>query len=225
VKVSISALPILPETLEPAVKTAVSQAIAAVLYESVDGVDRPADLDMLMAELSNRVEDASEAPMDEWTLERRGAILYENDKVITVDIHNHGYLGGAHGFDERRILSFDTKDGHQLSLDEIMEPNSRSIFETIAEFEFRRVRNIPVGTSLAEAGFTVPAGETFAIPKNFGVVEGGILLYYNEYEIAAYSVGPTEVLLPKDAVASVLKAGSPQVAHLTALPSPELPAA
>jgi hypothetical protein len=193
------------------------------LFASVDGEESTLGHETLVKDLNALVLDANPELSTDWDLERTASLLYANDRVLTVDVWNRGFLGGAHGFDIRTIMSFEVSTGHKLELDEIVAPNSRSIFETIAEFEFRRVRQVPMGTELEDAGFSVRPGQPFVLPKNFGIVEGGILLYYNAYEIAAYVFGPTEVLLPKDAVSAALNPRSPEVSHLTALPAAELP--
>jgi hypothetical protein len=217
-RMKVSDVPPLPESLPAAVRERISSQVAEVLYAPLDEGVSEFTYDALLAQLEARqrefiTENLSNAPLD-WVLERKASVLFSNDDVITVDVTNIGYFGGAHGFDERALLSFDRRDGRRLSLGDLIGDGSTAILQQIAEAEFRRTRGIPVGRSLQDEGFFLVSGEPFRISQNFGVVAGGILLHYNPYEIGPYVMGKTDVVLPREAIAPLLKDGALRIAHI-----------
>jgi len=218
-KVSLSGVPELPNQLSGAVKELISAEVARVLYAPLD--EQPGErfsASNLLGEIRSRQDELATAGVSPegltWTLERRAAVRFANDSVITIEITNQGYLGGAHSFQEKSVLTFDARDGHRFALQELIADDTRPMLRTIAEAELRRVRDIPPGRSLSEHGFFVQSGEPFQIAENFGIVENGLLLHYNPYDIAPYVMGPTDLVLPKDVVLPLLKGEAERVAHL-----------
>ena len=47
-------------------------------------------------------------------------------------------------------------------------------------------------------------GEDFQLPANMGFSKEGLILLYNNYEIAAYTQGATKIVLPYETVKGVL---------------------
>ncbi|NRB49901.1 MAG: DUF3298 and DUF4163 domain-containing protein [Saprospiraceae bacterium] len=127
-----------------------------------------------------------------WSLETEGQVLYQNDKLVSVQLYQYSYTGGAHPNTFSTIWMFDKASSEPLQWEDLGVRTDT--LEVIAEQAFRKAAEIPVGKSLEEAGFF--EGEEFALPKNYGLVKDGLLLYYNTYEIAPYVFGPTEVIIP-----------------------------
>ncbi len=224
-RIKVAQVPELPESISAAVRERVATHVAEVLYAPLDETASEFSRESLKAQVEARQKEyvtqgLSSAPL-EWMLERTATVLFSNDDILTVDVTNTGYFGGAHGFDERTLLCFDLHDGKRLTLAEIVNDQSKGILQEVAEAEFRRVRQIPVDRSLEDEGFFVAPGEPFKVTDNFGVVADGILLHYNPYEIGPYVMGETKVLLPREVIAPLLKDGTLRVAHL--FDSPESP--
>jgi hypothetical protein len=149
-----------------------------------------------------------------WILERRASVLFANDQVITIDVLNEGYLGGAHGFRERTILTFDAKDGRRLNFSEFVSDESKPLLQRVAEAELRKVREVPASSSLAQQGFFVKEGEALKITENFGIVENGLLLHYNPYDIGPYALGPTDLVIPREVLKPLLRGEASRVSRL-----------
>ena len=69
------------------------------------------------------------------------------------------------------------------------------------EIPLQNAYAVPVA---AEAGFTFPNG-AFTLPRQWGATENGLIFYFNSYEIAPYSEGPTEFALPWSALREIIK--------------------
>jgi hypothetical protein len=74
----------------------------------------------------------------------------------------------------------------------------------IAEQIFRKVKEIPDTASLNENYFEFP-DDTFQLNKNYGFKKEGIVFYYNNYEIAPYAAGPTDVVIAYEHLKEWLK--------------------
>jgi hypothetical protein len=213
-RMAVSDVPELPESLPSSVREKIATHVEEVLYAPLDDEASELSRASLVAQLKARqdeVSQISDATLD-WILERNASILFANAEVVTIAVTNVGYLGGAHGFHDRTLLCFDAHDGKKLSLAELIGDASSQPLGQIAEAEFRRARGITPDRSLADEGFFVSGGEPFSVTENFGIVEQGVLLHYNPYEIGPYVMGDTEVILPRDAVAPLLK--QDKISHL-----------
>ena len=60
-----------------------------------------------------------------------------------------------------------------------------------------------INTNLEDEDVSLDEG-TFQLPKNIGYSEDGIILLYNTYEIAPYSTGIIEFVIPFEEVNSLL---------------------
>lgn len=215
-KVIISPLPPLPNTISPQARDAIYREVASVAYAPVDD-DGDSDSRSAIGVRSSAkrsfeevLDDGITSAPPDWSLERLIQVAYWNTDLITLDLRSRGYLGGAHGFDERYLLTFRASDGARLKLTDLVEAKSLSLLSTIAEAEVRRARSVPAGQSLQDAGFTIAPHAPLSIPNNFGVTEAGLLVRYNPYEIAPYALGPTDITLPNEAIGQLL---NPQMAH------------
>lgn len=147
--------------------------------------------DAFLADYDELLADASPYEMP-WELETTGAILFQNEKIVSVRLQQYNYTGGAHPNSYTTLWMLDKQTGEALDF-KYMGTNTDSLL-VIAEEAFRSVIDLPREKRLEEAGFFL--GETFFLPQNYAWVKEGLLLYYNTYEIAPYAVGPTEVIIP-----------------------------
>lgn len=228
-KVIISPLPPLPDSVSPKAREAIYREVASVAYVPIDDdgdFDRRSPSDVSASAKRSFEEIVSSgiaaAPPD-WSLERLIQVPYWNDELVTLDIRSRGYLGGAHGFDERYLLTFRMSDGAKMTLADIVDAKSLSLLSTIAEAEVRRARSVPAGQSLQDAGFSIAPNTPLTIPNNFGVTATGLLVRYNPYEIAPYSLGPTEITLPNEAIAPLLTTRASQPSSPLSSPLADAP--
>jgi len=207
----------LAESIPSEVREKINAQVASVLFAPIakeaDELSRDAVIDEITDVFDQAQETGTITPLD-WRLERKSTVIFSSPTVVTIDTKNHGYLGGAHGFEERTLMTFDTTNGERLALTDLVGENSQSVFDTVAEIEFRRVRNIPPGQSLKDAGFALDGRQTFLTSRNFGVVADGILLHFNPYDVAPYSMGATDVLLSRDLLLPLLEGTTPKLSHL-----------
>lgn len=221
IRASIGEVPALPEGASPELRAAVEGEVRKALYAPIDSDEPQTTKDLLMSELQARYDEMTQPGVSDvlvdFEITREAAILYQNPDVVTVDVRSEGFLGGAHGFNERTLMVFDVKNGKRITLKELVSPTSQGVFEKLVEAQFRRAREVPASQSLADAGYFVKPGASIPLPENFGITPGGIVIQYNPYEIAPYAYGPTEIVVPLEAFQGVVSDSSRGIlASLTA---------
>jgi hypothetical protein len=208
VAVDVSAMPELPGTVQPQARRLIEQELRKVLYAPLDVETDQYTPDRIERELQARLEEfkgISDAPID-WSLMRTAKVLFTNTEVTSVEVTNQGYLGGAHGFKERTLMTFDSRSGARLGVTDIINEKSQAVLLKVVEAEFRRARSIPTGQSLQDAGFFILPGQEMPLGENFALTDTFLEIHYNPYEVAPYSLGETSIRVPREAVEPLVKA-------------------
>jgi len=221
VKVDIAEPPKLPASLSPSVRAVVEAEVRRSLYAPLDVESDTATKETIMSELKARLEEyrgLSDAPID-WSLQRSAKVLFSNSEVVSVEVVNEGFLGGAHGFNERTLMTFDSRSGTRLGVTDVVDEQSQKMLSRIVEAEFRRSRSIPKSQTLQDAGFFILPGQEMPLGENFALTDKGLEIQYNPYEVAPYSFGQTRVQVPKEAVEPLVKAELRRVFTPDAVPA------
>lgn len=131
----------------------------------------------------------------DWYLERDAQVLADSGGIVSLRCTQSIFLGGAHPLTTVTLVNFEANSGRLLGADEVIDPGSEQTFTRILERAFRKARNLAPGVDLKSEGFWIEPGK-FPRSSNVGVRPDGLLVFYNPYEVAPYSMGPTEVFLP-----------------------------
>lgn len=120
------------------------------------------------------------------------SVPYISDKVVTLDAWTYTYQGGAHGESVLGFQSFLVENGKVLSTDDIFKKAScRSIVSLVKKALARQYFK---SASLRDYVFDAAAIGMPACPPVF--TEKGIKFQYQPYEIAPYSSGAPECVIP-----------------------------
>lgn len=117
------------------------------------------------------------------------------DTLLSLSVHDEYYTGGAHGGSGVYFININPKTGDEFTLDNLLMPDYNEAITRLGNRIFRETRELPDTASLSENYFEFPE-DKFELNKNYGFKKEGIVFYYNNYEIAPYAAGPTEVLIP-----------------------------
>jgi hypothetical protein len=137
-----------------------------------------------------------------WEITLNGKVTYQSESIVCIEIKYYTFTGGAHGNGGFRAILCDTKTGKMIPNNALFI-NSKK-FKSYAEKKFRLKYNIPLQKSINSTGLQFE-DEKFQLPQNIFYTDKGLLLYYNQYEIASYADGPKELFLPIDEVSDYLK--------------------
>jgi hypothetical protein len=135
-----------------------------------------------------------------WSIEIHGKLLYHSDKIVSIEMEEYSFTGGAHPNYNTTLFNFDLISGETIRLEDYIVDQEK--LKAIASEKFRKVREIKKGQSFESAGFLF--GESFTLPSNFALTEEGLYLFYNPYEVGAYVLGPTAFTIPYEEIESIM---------------------
>lgn len=121
---------------------------------------------------------------------------FNNPQLLSLEMHQYLFTGGAHGYGATFFENFDAQTGEQLSIDKLFK--DKESFLKFAEKEFRKAHKIPENESINSTGFWFE-NDTFYLPESIGFSGSKLIMIYNQYDIASYAAGPIELeILIKD---------------------------
>lgn len=125
----------------------------------------------------------------------KGTIVY----LATVDY----YEGGAHGINQLITLNFEKKTGRQLTLADIFATGYEQPLKNILLKALKTKTGSSTISALKNKGYLYSM-DIFP-SENFILGDETITFVYNPYEIAPYSKGSTELIIPYSDVDKLLK--------------------
>jgi len=103
-----------------------------------------------------------------------------------------GYTdGAAHPYHYTITINYDLENGRDITLDEIFQPNSNYL-QVISDICKARLATRDIGFEGFEQGAD-PTAENY---QNWNVSDEGLVITFDEYQVAAYAAGPQTVLIP-----------------------------
>lgn len=127
---------------------------------------------------------------------------YQNEEgnLVTYHLYNETFVGGAHGAENAAYVTFDTKAGKALGIEEIFTPNG---FEKASELLGAKVAeasqgvfttaDLPDGITNYPSYYVNYRGKIYPRPALTGE---GVVFVYQPYDISSYSSGIRYFLLP-----------------------------
>ncbi|MBO5787219.1 MAG: DUF3298 domain-containing protein [Bacteroidaceae bacterium] len=112
------------------------------------------------------------------------------------------YEGGAHGYYYTAVHTFDPRDGHEVTLDEIMkEGYEEALLHAIAA----GIQRYCKANDITELDWLQRGTGELFISKNAVLRDSCITFIYNPYEIASYAVGKIEADITYKELKHILK--------------------
>ena len=146
--------------------------------------------------LKNYEKDKKEFPdLSPYQAEVSMTVSYSSPEILSVRAEYYTYSGGAHGYMMTEFLNFNPSTGTLFTMSSLLE--NKKGFTDLAEHIFRAENKITLNENINSTGFWFD-NDSFYLPDSIGFSEAGVLLIYNQYEIASYSDGPIELLIPME---------------------------
>ena len=127
---------------------------------------------------------------------------FNSNELISLELHQYLYTGGAHGSGYSFFLNIDPRTGNEIPSEALFKNNTE--FAEFAEEKFRETNKIPANESINATGFWFD-NDRFYIPETVGFTETSLILIFNQYEIAGYADGPVELEIPLEETKGYLK--------------------
>lgn len=142
------------------------------------------------------------APRDEVILAAK--TRYRNKNLTTLEFGTWRYTtGAAHGDTETRFVNWDNQRNLPISFSEIIKPAQEQAFNQRLENAHQQ------WLKTQDTYLENPEQHTrlwpFQPSQNIGLTDLGVVVKYNSYEIAPYSSGQPEVLIPYQQLQGVLQ--------------------
>jgi len=115
------------------------------------------------------------------------------EEILSVEIKQYNYTGGAHGYGSSTFHNFDVETGESVPRDALF--SNAEGFKKLAEEHFKKKYRIPKSESINATGLWFKE-DVFYLPNSIGFTKKNVLLVYNPYEIASYAQGAFEVKIP-----------------------------
>jgi hypothetical protein len=126
------------------------------------------------------------------------------DTLLSLSVNDEYYTGGAHGGSGVYFINVNPKTGAEFTLDNLLHADYHDPLTQVGDKIFRQSKQLADTASLIDNYFEFPE-DKFELNKNYGFKKDGIVFYYNNYEIAPYAAGPTEVLIPYNEIKDLIK--------------------
>lgn len=129
---------------------------------------------------------------------------YRNKFITSLELNAGMYVtGAAHGYTVTKFLNWDNQVGKVLSLQDLIQPGSYDRYVQNLKYAHKKwVHNLPEARQDIENWNRM---WPFAPSDNIAITDQGLLVKYNSYEIAPYSSGQPEMIIPFNLLHDVLK--------------------
>jgi hypothetical protein len=129
---------------------------------------------------------------------------YRNRDLTVVELNTWQYMtGGAHGISATQFLNWDNRTGKVLGLDNVLLPGKTDAYtEALKRVHAEWMAKHPDALhDMASFRRLWP----FQPSSNFAITDAGLVVKYDSYEIAPYSSGQPELLIPYSALQGILR--------------------
>lgn len=120
-----------------------------------------------------------------WEAQVDGEIMHQSSNIISIAITSYINTGGAHGNLNITFLNFNAETGKKIENNQLFN-NIEGLKKIIKPYFVEATKNKNLLIDNAE----------FKLPENISYNENGIVFLYNTYEIAPYTTGIIEFVIP-----------------------------
>lgn len=123
------------------------------------------------------------------------------DTLLVYRISFAEYRGGAHGMHGQHVRNYSLPGGYRLELGDLFDERQMQGLRQLVREKLYAQFGVSSDEGLAEQGFFPEYIDT---TENFAVTpEGGIVFYYNPYDIGCYALGSVEVAVDGAEIAAL----------------------
>lgn len=129
-------------------------------------------------------------------------ILFNDNNIVSYSVEHYNYTGGAHGSLNALYYTIDLKNLTTITEEDIFKPNYHQFLTSkIVEKLMEKYGVSEADELMGEGFFDI---NEIAPNTNFWMNDEGVHYVYNQYEIAPYSMGPIEVIIPFEEITSII---------------------
>ena len=126
-------------------------------------------------------------------------VPYNANGILSLNVINYYYAGGAHGLSNLKSYNYDIKTGKELALKDLF----------VDGYDYKSFVNAKIKKYIDEDKNTYFSGgadfKGIGDNQEFDISNDGITVYFQVYEIAPYAAGIRSFLIPKAEISNILK--------------------
>jgi len=189
------------------VKDSIASYVKGIFLTNYFGKAKSFDemTDSLFKDFKNFQKEFRDSPQS-WEIESATSVIYNKNSIVSLQSNTYSYLGGAHPNELVLYANFNSGNGKRINLSGLFKDEDKYELNSRGEQIFRKEKAISPVTNFEEAGFWFKDNK-FVLNENFGIKDDGLVFYFNAYEIAPYSMGPTEIFIPYNEIKNLIKEG------------------
>lgn len=162
-----------------------------------------ADLEpMIQKDIDNHIDKDQLTAWYSYEQELKGSIETYKGMLLSYCTYKNEYSGGPHGMYTTEFTNLNLSTLQPILLDELFVEEYQETLTELLWYQLALDNGVETRDELEEMGYAT-TGE-LAPTENFYINEDGITFYYNVYEIAPYSMGPTQITLSYDMLEYIL---------------------
>ncbi|MGL4956517.1 MAG: DUF3298 domain-containing protein [Bacteroidales bacterium] len=125
-------------------------------------------------------------------------VLLQTEDLISYEVKNYTYAGGAHGISYTSLILFDVKSGNRMT--------EKSLFVEDYQERLNKLLECALLDSIHAHGYKSSDFWLDNISSNnFTITPAGLRFQFGTYEIAPYSFGAWSVCIPLDSLSTILR--------------------
>lgn len=134
------------------------------------------------------------------TFDVRYDVLLPPGPIISLQLQTEGYItGAAHPFHTSHSVNFDIQAGRDLTLADLFVPGSEYL-QSISQHCIQEL----LARKIDFSDFTAGAAPTPDNYRNWNITNSGLLITFDEYQVAPYAAGPQQVTIPYSQLAPLI---------------------
>jgi hypothetical protein len=136
----------------------------------------------------------------------RADVVLDAAGMLAIKMELDSYGGGAHELVKIEDLNLDLHSDTTLGLDDFLDHYDKETLAHRITDALRVEQHIPADQSLTQAGFLT---DDMPVPPTVLALPEGLLFTYQSYDIASFSGGQPQVLLPYADLSDIVRASGP----------------
>lgn len=128
-----------------------------------------------------------------------------NSRYVSIQFKEEYYMAGAaHPAHQIFSLVFDLENGQPVTLEQLFNANS-AYLQKIADYCKAELSKREIAFDAQQTGAD-PTPENYAV---WNISTDGLVITFNEYQVAAYAAGPQTVIIPYNALKEIINPQGP----------------
>ncbi len=166
--------------------------------------------DELIADFAGFQEEPVDPTLPEGFLDVRFEFVSPPGNIFSLKFEITSYAkGAAHPFDYSRTATYDLEAGQFVTLDQLFLPGS-DYLGTISAYCIAKLSASEIGPVFSDENAQPFAGNY----RNWNITADGLLITFDEYQVAPYAAGPQKVIVPYSELQSIIDPQGPLASFL-----------